>query len=88
MDLSTIKKKLDNGDYEGVADFEQDIRLMLNNCFTFNSPGTDVFELGKQLERLFDAKWAEMPDFSLIPEKTFHRKSSAHEFDDTEDGNE
>ena len=63
MDLSTIKKKLDSADYFGAEDFEQDIRLMFNNCYTFNAPGSEVNLMGKQLESVFEAKWAERASF-------------------------
>jgi bromodomain-containing factor 1 len=64
MDLSTIKKKMDVGDYETSEEFEADVRLMLNNCFTFNRPGDDVYMMGKKVEEVFDRKWTEKPIFS------------------------
>ncbi|KAL5038481.1 hypothetical protein RTP6_005781 [Batrachochytrium dendrobatidis] len=63
MDLSTMRKKLDNGDYEHASEFEADMRLMLNNCYTFNPPGTDVYNLGKRLEGAFNNKWTEKASF-------------------------
>lgn len=61
MDLSTIKQKLDRGDYQSGAAFAADFRLMLNNCFTFNPVGTPVYNFGKQLEGLFECKWHARP---------------------------
>ncbi|KAH9819205.1 hypothetical protein DFH28DRAFT_887003 [Melampsora americana] len=61
MDLSTIKQKLDRGEYKAGAAFAADFRLMLNNCFTFNPVGTPVYNFGKQLEGLFESKWHERP---------------------------
>ncbi|EGG12926.1 uncharacterized protein MELLADRAFT_46486, partial [Melampsora larici-populina 98AG31] len=61
MDLSTIKQKLDRGEYKAGAAFAADFRLMLNNCFTFNPVGTPVYNFGKQLECLFEQKWHERP---------------------------
>eukprot|EP00842_Homolaphlyctis_polyrhiza_P005721 jgi/Hompol1/614/HPOL_001259-RA len=63
MDLSTIKKKLDANEYPNAAAFEADVRLMLNNCFTFNPPGSEVYNLGKRLEEIFVTKWAEKANF-------------------------
>ncbi|KNZ62313.1 uncharacterized protein VP01_1287g2 [Puccinia sorghi] len=60
MDLETMKQKLKNNEYPNGAAFAADFRLMLNNCFTFNPSGT-YHECGKQLERLFEARWAERP---------------------------
>lgn len=36
MDLSVVKEKLHSLQYTSVVDFLKDIRLMLNNCKTFN----------------------------------------------------
>lgn len=59
MDLSSIKKKLDSGTYSNGDQFASDIRLMLNNCFIYNAPDTDVFRLGKELEAVFEQKWSQ-----------------------------
>ncbi|TPX68881.1 hypothetical protein SpCBS45565_g02837 [Spizellomyces sp. 'palustris'] len=61
MDLSTIRRKLDAGDYHTAEEFEADARLMFNNCYTFNPPGTDVYNFGKKLEEVFERKWRERP---------------------------
>lgn len=61
MDLSTIKKKLDMGEYNDADEFEVDVRLMFNNCYTFNRPEDDVYQLGKRLESIFDEKWSTKP---------------------------
>jgi len=36
MDLGTIKLKIDRRKYKTVAEFDQDVRLMLHNCFHYN----------------------------------------------------
>lgn len=56
-----MKKKLDNGNYRDEIDFERDMRLMFNNCYTFNAPGSEVYNLGKELEAVFERKWEEKP---------------------------
>lgn len=63
MDLFTIKKKLDAGEYENADEFEADVRLIVSNCFTFNGPGSDVHNLGLQFEAFFDLKWSEKANF-------------------------
>ena len=63
MDLSTMRRKVDVGEYETLAEFEADMRLMFNNCYTFNPVGTDVYNLGSQLEAVFNSKWAEQNAF-------------------------
>ena len=52
MDLATIKKKLDQGDYESCEEFEADVHLIFNNCFTFNPVGSDVFLMAQRSEGL------------------------------------
>jgi len=79
MDLSTIKLRLERGDYNDCVDFERDVRLMFNNCYTFNRPEDDVYQLGKRLETLFDERWALKPSHS---QPTTSRKST----DSVEDG--
>lgn len=61
MDLSTINTKLENDHYVNADEFEADIRLMFQNCYTYNGPGSDVYNMGKELEKVFDKKWAERP---------------------------
>jgi hypothetical protein len=41
MDLSTIKKKIEKGQYSTLEDFNKDVELMLNNCKTYNTPTSE-----------------------------------------------
>jgi len=52
MDLGTIQKKLENGEYTGVEDFKEDLQLIVGNCKIFNPPGTEVYKCGEELEKL------------------------------------
>ncbi|CCM02208.1 uncharacterized protein FIBRA_04288 [Fibroporia radiculosa] len=61
MDLSTIKRKLTDGEYSTPDKFRDDFKLMIRNCFAFNPPKNPVHEAGKELDRLFDDKWRELP---------------------------
>lgn len=61
MDLSTIKKKLDAGTYNTAEEFEEDVRQMFQNCYTYNGAESDVARLGRELEDIFDKKWAAKP---------------------------
>jgi len=62
MDISTLNNKLENGQYESADEFEKDVRLMFRNCYAYNPPGSDVYNMGKQLEAIFDRKWKEKPE--------------------------
>lgn len=61
MDLATMKKKLDAGEYSTAEKFREDFRLMVKNCMTFNPPGNPVHEAGKALQVLFEEKWKNLP---------------------------
>ncbi|KAL9546571.1 hypothetical protein MBANPS3_006606 [Mucor bainieri] len=61
MDLATIERKLTEGDYDEPEQFEQDIRLMFNNCYLYNPPTLPVHKMGRELEKVFDEKWAQKP---------------------------
>ena len=58
MDISTITDKLNAGGYERAKNFEDDMRLIYENCFKFNPPGNVVRALGDQYKNLFDERWA------------------------------
>ncbi|KAJ1979473.1 hypothetical protein H4R34_002817 [Dimargaris verticillata] len=61
MDFGTIKKKLDAGEYHTAQEFEADTRLVFDNCYIFNPPDNPVHQMGKQLEQVFEQKWAGLP---------------------------
>jgi bromodomain-containing factor 1 len=61
MDMATIKKKYDMSVYDTVNEFVADVRLMFQNCYTFNAPGSEVYNMGRELEGVFDKKWSERP---------------------------
>ncbi|KAJ1947974.1 Bromodomain and PHD finger-containing protein 1 [Linderina pennispora] len=56
MDFGTIRQKLDEFEYRGMDEFERDLLLVVNNCTTYNKPGTYYFRLAvrvkKHIERL------------------------------------
>ena len=61
MDLSTMKRKLDSGQYPNAAAFESDFKLLIHNCSTYNPPRTPVHDMGQQLASVFYEKWQQMP---------------------------
>jgi bromodomain-containing factor 1 len=61
MDLSTIRKKLDEQQYPTAQKFFDDFKLMIRNCFLFNPAGTLVNQAGIDLQRVFDEKWKQLP---------------------------
>ncbi|XP_019634873.1 PREDICTED: BRCA2-interacting transcriptional repressor EMSY-like isoform X2 [Branchiostoma belcheri] len=42
MDFSTIKKKLEGGQYSSLEEFHADMQLIKSNCFQYNPPGHEA----------------------------------------------
>ncbi len=40
-----------------MSDFEEDVRLVFTNCFTYNRAGTEVVLMADELEKVFDRVW-------------------------------
>ncbi|XP_034043675.1 bromodomain-containing protein 4-like isoform X2 [Thalassophryne amazonica] len=62
MDLSTIKKKLDNRQYRDAQEFAADVRLMFSNCYKYNPADHDVVAMARKLQDVFEMRFAKMPD--------------------------
>ena len=66
MDLGTIRKKLEGGEYEDLVAFTSDLRLVWQNCYTFNrdDPPNDpnsVTSMARELEQRSEALLAQIP---------------------------
>jgi hypothetical protein len=61
MDMQTMRRKLDAGEYPNAQKFYDDFKLMIRNCFTFNPEGTLVNQAGVELQKVFDDKWKALP---------------------------
>ncbi|XP_027002681.1 bromodomain testis-specific protein isoform X8 [Tachysurus fulvidraco] len=68
MDLSTIKKRLENNYYWKALECVEDFNKMFTNCYVYNrlnliffQPGDDIVLMAQALEKLFLEKVAEMP---------------------------
>lgn len=64
MDLSTIRKKMDNREYRKPDQFASDVRLMLHNSFRYNPPDHVVNKCGRKLQEIFEQKYARLPEGS------------------------
>jgi hypothetical protein len=62
IDLTTIRNKTMNMEYDTASDFADDMRLMFSNCFRYNPPGDMVHEAGKKLQAEFERRFALLPD--------------------------
>lgn len=85
MDVSTIRQKLTEQQYENLKEFESDFRLMFKNCYRFNPPGHPVDAAGHQFEEIFNQEMAKKNERikALAPPST--RESSQEESEEEEE---
>uniref|UniRef100_A0A4W6CZL3 Bromodomain-containing protein 2 n=1 Tax=Lates calcarifer TaxID=8187 RepID=A0A4W6CZL3_LATCA len=61
MDLSTIRKKMDQRDYANAKEFAADVRLMFSNCYKYNPPSHEVVYMARKLQDIFEARYLKVP---------------------------
>ena len=90
MDISTIHRKLEAGQYENAKEFEGDVRQMFQNCYKFNPADHPIHKLGKDYEKIFDEKWAQKAKWlnDHGPNSEAQSPGSFTEADDEEDEEE
>jgi len=60
MDLGTIQKKVDNGQYHAIDDFAADVHLTFDNAMQYNEDGSVVYDMAKELKVKFEADLAKL----------------------------
>ena len=64
MDLGTVKKNLENGEYDTFQDLMSDINLIWRNCRTYNIPGSEIVKMAnhcdKRMKSLIDKQFKNM----------------------------
>lgn len=70
MDLGTVKRKIENGDYHLASEFADDVRLIFTNCYRYNPPGSDVVTMARKLQDVFEMKYAHTPPEGLASLKS------------------
>lgn len=80
--LRDIQKNIRSGVYADADEFNADMQLLFQNCFTFNPPGTDVYNLGEQLKAVYEEKFARKPAPAPLPD---YEESDVDEDEDAED---
>eukprot|EP00548_Thalassiothrix_antarctica_P005641 CAMPEP_0194137570 /NCGR_PEP_ID=MMETSP0152-20130528/7459_1 /TAXON_ID=1049557 /ORGANISM="Thalassiothrix antarctica, Strain L6-D1" /LENGTH=1691 /DNA_ID=CAMNT_0038834663 /DNA_START=284 /DNA_END=5359 /DNA_ORIENTATION=- len=53
MDLGTLKKRLENGCYHALEDFESHVNLTFENAMLYNPEGSVVFNMAKEMNVKF-----------------------------------
>ncbi|XP_035879311.1 bromodomain adjacent to zinc finger domain protein 2B isoform X15 [Phyllostomus discolor] len=59
MDFSTIREKLSSGQYPNPESFALDVRLVFDNCETFNEDDSDIGRAGHSMRKYFEKKWTD-----------------------------
>lgn len=71
MDLSTIKKRLENNYYWSAKECIHDFNTMFTNCYIYNKPGEDVVFMAQVLEKLFLTK-VNYCDIAMLQRYRYH----------------
>ncbi|XP_012826520.1 bromodomain adjacent to zinc finger domain protein 2B isoform X5 [Xenopus tropicalis] len=64
MDFATIRDKLSNGQYPSFEAFALDVRLVFNNCETFNEDESEIGRAGHKMRVHFEKRWTELFNLS------------------------
>uniref|UniRef100_A0A3Q3VZL0 Bromodomain-containing protein 2 n=1 Tax=Mola mola TaxID=94237 RepID=A0A3Q3VZL0_MOLML len=67
MDLSTIRKKMDQREYANVKEFTADVRLMFSNCYKYNPPSHEVVYMARKLQEVFEVRFLKIPQEETRP---------------------
>ncbi|KAJ3144409.1 hypothetical protein HK101_002699, partial [Irineochytrium annulatum] len=61
MDLSTVAKKLERGQYRSQKQVKRDLDLMLDNCILFNGANNPYGVKATSMRKYFAKAWDKMP---------------------------
>lgn len=73
MDMGTIERKLQNHQYASSDDFAADMRLIWQNCYTFNGRESAISLWAQTLDGLFEKQLAKMPSIASLQAKEAER---------------
>ena len=57
MDLGTVKKKIKSKEYTSFLQCGTDVKLIWNNCMTYNADGSDFYKLAQSLYKRWDTQY-------------------------------
>lgn len=57
MDLGTIRKKLENGCYHSLEEFESHVHLTFDNAMLYNPEGSVVYNMAKEMKTKFTSDY-------------------------------
>lgn len=77
MDLGTIRKKLENGVYHSLEDFEANVHLTFDNAMLYNPEGSVVYNMAKEMKDKFSADYEVMMKQLMIEEDQKRKNGEA-----------
>jgi len=54
MDLGSVQRKLEKGEYHAIKDFQFDVNLSFDNAMTYNEQGSVVYDMANELKIKFE----------------------------------
>lgn len=61
MDLSTIRGTLAACEYPSAQALYNDFNKMIRSCYHWNPPGTPLWKIGQELQKLIEKRWKRLP---------------------------
>jgi len=56
MDLTTVKEKMNSNTYDGIKQWEDDVKLIWENALLYNNKGTHYYYVAEKLQKIFFKK--------------------------------
>lgn len=56
MDLQTMQHKIETDQYRTFEEMDSDVQLIINNCYTYNPPGSQYAKCAKSLDDFYQDK--------------------------------
>lgn len=83
--LRDVQKNIRSGEYADAEEFDADMQLLFQNCFTFNPPGSDVYSMGEQLKSVYEEKMSRKPAPAPLPDYEESDEDDEDAVDDEDD---
>lgn len=74
MDLGTVRKKLENGVYQKIDEFEGHVVLTFDNAMLYNPEGSVVYNMAKEMKVKFESDFARLME-QLNAEEDIKRRN-------------